>query len=103
MPLTYHPELFDARTVEQARAIILTGEGSTPDERWRTETPWICGLIAENITLTSDSVVLDYGCGIGRVAKELIARVDHGQCDPLEGLQQLFGRGASRLSVGLPA
>jgi len=44
MPLTYHPELFDARTVEQARKIILTGEGSTTDERWKVETPFICGL-----------------------------------------------------------
>jgi SAM-dependent methyltransferase len=74
MPLTYHPELFDARTVEQARAIILTGEGSTTDERWKVETPFICTLIAETIALRPDSVVIDYGCGIGRVAKELIAR-----------------------------
>jgi SAM-dependent methyltransferase len=74
MALTYHPELFDARTVEQARKIILTGEGSTTDERWKVETPFICGLIAETITLTPESVVIDYGCGIGRVAKDLIAR-----------------------------
>ena len=74
MPLTYHPELFDAPSEQQARAIILTGEGSTTDERWRTETPWICGLIAETMPLTAQSVVVDYGCGIGRVAKELIAR-----------------------------
>ncbi|MEI6202371.1 MAG: class I SAM-dependent methyltransferase [Enhydrobacter sp.] len=74
MPLTYHPELFDARTVEEARAIILTGEGSTTDERWKTETPFICDLIAETIALTPGSTVVDYGCGIGRVAKELIAR-----------------------------
>ena len=74
MALTYHPELFDARTVEQARAIILTGEGSTTDERWKTETPFICDLIAETIALAPESVVIDYGCGIGRVAKELIAR-----------------------------
>lgn len=74
MPLTYHPELFDARTLKQAREIILTGEGSTTDERWKVETPYICGLIAETITLAAESVVVDYGCGIGRVAKELIAR-----------------------------
>ena len=74
MPLTYRPELFDARTVDQARKIILTGEGSTTDERWRTETPFICNLITETIPLTESSVVVDYGCGIGRVAKELISR-----------------------------
>ncbi len=74
MRLTYHPELFDTPSVEHARAIILTGEGSTTDERWQKETPWICGLLAEHIPLTPDSVVVDYGCGIGRVSKELIAR-----------------------------
>ena len=74
MPLTYRPELFDVRTEQQAREIILTAEGSTTDERWRTETPYICGLIADNMVLTERSTVVDYGCGIGRVAKELIAR-----------------------------
>jgi SAM-dependent methyltransferase len=74
MPLTYRPELFDVRTEQQAREIILSAEGSTTDERWRTETPYICGLIAENMVLTDQSTVVDYGCGIGRVAKELIAR-----------------------------
>lgn len=74
MALTYLPELFDAPNEQQARAIILTGEGSTTDERWRTETPWICDLVAQSIPLTADSVVVDYGCGIGRLAKELIAR-----------------------------
>lgn len=74
MALTYHPERFDAPTEQQARSIILTGEGSTTEERWRTETPWICGLIAETIELTSTSIVVDYGCGIGRLARELIVR-----------------------------
>jgi SAM-dependent methyltransferase len=74
MPLTYRPELFDVRTEQQAREIILSAEGSTTDERWRTETPYICGLIAETMVLTPESIVVDYGCGIGRVAKELIAR-----------------------------
>jgi cyclopropane fatty-acyl-phospholipid synthase-like methyltransferase len=74
MTLTYYPELFDARTTEEAREIILTGEGSTTDERWRNETAFICNLIAETIPLTASSVVVDYGCGIGRLAKELISR-----------------------------
>ena len=74
MAVTYRPEFFDAQTEQEARAVILTGEGSTTDERWRTETPWICGLLAETIPLAADSVVVDYGCGIGRLAKELIAR-----------------------------
>jgi 2-polyprenyl-3-methyl-5-hydroxy-6-metoxy-1,4-benzoquinol methylase len=74
MALTYHPEIFDAETPEQARRIILTGEGSTTEERWRVETPYLAGLISSGIALDSHSVVVDYGCGIGRLSKELIAR-----------------------------
>jgi 2-polyprenyl-3-methyl-5-hydroxy-6-metoxy-1,4-benzoquinol methylase len=74
MDLTYHPEIFDTATPEQARQIILTGEGSTTEDRWRIETPYVAGLIASGMTLDANSVVIDYGCGIGRLSKELIAR-----------------------------
>jgi 2-polyprenyl-3-methyl-5-hydroxy-6-metoxy-1,4-benzoquinol methylase len=74
MAATYFPEIFDAQTPEQAREIILTGEGSSTDERWRIETPYVANLIAETIALTTESIVVDYGCGVGRLAKELIAR-----------------------------
>jgi 2-polyprenyl-3-methyl-5-hydroxy-6-metoxy-1,4-benzoquinol methylase len=73
--LTYHPAIFDVRNIEQARQIILTSEGGTgTEERWRTETPYIADLIREATDITADSILIDYGCGIGRLAKELIAR-----------------------------
>ena len=70
--VTYDPEVFDAKTMEYARAIILTGEGSTTDERWQTETPYLRDLIGRSITLTPETLVIDYGCGVGRMAKALI-------------------------------
>lgn len=70
--VTYDPEVFDAKTMEYARAIILTGEGSTTDERWQTETPYLRDLIGRSITLTQETLVIDYGCGVGRMAKALI-------------------------------
>ncbi len=72
--VTYHPEVFDAQSMDYARAIILTGEGSTTDERWRTETPVVRDMIGQAIGLTADSLVVDYGCGVGRMAKALIER-----------------------------
>jgi len=74
MQLTYNPAVFDVNDIAQAMNIILTPEGSTTAERWKTETPYLADLIAEHFALGPDSLVLDYGCGIGRLAHELITR-----------------------------
>ena len=70
---TYTPAVFDVRDVDEARRIILTPEaGTTTDERWVRETPWIAARILEQFPLDARHVVLDFGCGLGRVAKALI-------------------------------
>jgi SAM-dependent methyltransferase len=71
---TYNPKIFDATNIADAKAIILTAEDSTTEKRWATETPYIADLISRSFKLTEQSIVLDYGCGIGRLAKEFIAR-----------------------------
>jgi SAM-dependent methyltransferase len=73
-PLTYNPEIFDVGNIEAARRIILTGEGSTTDERWESETPYLADAIQNSLKITADTILIDYGCGIGRMAKELIQR-----------------------------
>jgi len=75
MKATYNPAVFDVANLQDAQRIILTPEaGLTTDERWQTETPYLAALIAENLQLAEGSVVIDYGCGVGRLAKELISR-----------------------------
>lgn len=74
MAVTYDPAVFDAPNMDYARRIILTGEGSTTDERWQSETPYLASLIESSIGITVDTVLIDYGCGVGRLAKELIQR-----------------------------
>ena len=76
MPLTYNPAVFHVNDLAQAMSIILTPEGSTTADRWEKETPYLADLIAEQFVLQPDSLVLDYGCGIGRLAHELIRRHD---------------------------
>ena len=63
----YDPRIFLQDTMENAQAIILTPEvGQTTQERWEIETAWL----GERIHFSStDTVVLDYGCGVGRIAK----------------------------------
>lgn len=74
MQLTYHPAVFQVNDIAQAMAIIMTPEGSTTAERWEIETPYLADLIVQELTITADTLLLDYGCGIGRLAHELINR-----------------------------
>jgi len=65
--------VYDVGTVEEAKQIILTPIGDyTTDERWECESPYLLRLIEQSFNLDRHSVVLDYGCGIGRMAKALI-------------------------------
>jgi SAM-dependent methyltransferase len=74
MPLTYDPSIFSVNDIAQAMNIILTPEDSTTEERWQTETPYVADLIGGLIDITPQTILIDYGCGIGRMAKELISR-----------------------------
>lgn len=70
----YNPSVFEVRSIEEAKRIALTDEGMPTDERWERETPYLGEEIAFFLRPTESSLLLDYGCGIGRMAKDLIAR-----------------------------
>ena len=74
MALTYQPGVFAVQDIAQAMKIILTAEDSTTEERWAKETVYLADLIRHQIEIDSSTLLLDYGCGIGRVAKELLNR-----------------------------
>ena len=74
MSLTYNPTVFDVNDIPQAMSIILTPEGVTTQQRWEVETPYLADLIQHQFRLGPESLVLDFGCGIGRVSRELILR-----------------------------
>lgn len=71
--VNYDPSLFySVDTLERAKWVILTPDGvHTPEERWQLETPWLIKKITDWLP-TRGSKCLDYGCGIGRLAKPLI-------------------------------
>lgn len=71
---TYDPRVFEVESLDKAKEIILTPEDSTTEARWETETPYLLDLMSAYIDFTPDSLVLDYGCGVGRMAKALIDR-----------------------------
>ena len=70
---SYRPEVFQVRNLDEAKRIILTPEPhTTTEERWKKETPYLVQQIGSRLKLNAQSLVLDYGCGIGRLAKGLI-------------------------------
>ncbi len=69
----YQPEIFDVKSIEEAVEIIVTAtEGTTAQERWDKETPFLVQDIGNLLEIGPETSVLDFGCGIGRVAKGLI-------------------------------
>ena len=71
----YRPDVFDAADLDSAKRIILTDEpGATTEERWQRETEYLVPELGRALELDADDCVLDYGCGIGRLARGLIER-----------------------------
>ena len=67
--------IFDVGTIDQAKQIILTPIGNhTTDERWLNETEYLLSILDEFFFFDENTIVLDYGCGIGRIAKVLIEK-----------------------------
>lgn len=75
MKQIYDPSRFlRVRSIDEAKSLILTPNDSTTEKRWATETSYLGDLIGHNMAIHQHHRVLDYGCGIGRMAKEVIGR-----------------------------
>src|SRR5262252_2835855 len=74
--VAYDPARYiNIETVEEAAHIIVTPtEGMTAKQRWDNETPALISLLEPYIE--RGNFVLDYGCGIGRLAKPLIQKLE---------------------------
>ena len=65
--MTYHDRIFYCGTSEEARSIILQPEIElTTNERWKRETAYLAEMIEWP---EGTRLVVDYGCGIGRMMK----------------------------------
>ena len=72
--MRYRPDVFDVADESAARGIILTPEGGvSTQERWERETPYLARLIEDALRPGPSTRVIDYGCGIGRLSRALIA------------------------------
>ena len=70
--LVYSPEAFDADSMDKAKQLsLLTGTPIPEKVRWDDEVKMLCGTMARELMLRKGDLILDYGCGVGRLAKEL--------------------------------
>lgn len=62
--------------MDQARRVIVTSpDDRESDERWHRETAFLSDQIARELPVGPDSVILDYGCGAGRLARAVLERL----------------------------
>jgi len=71
----FRPDAFEVSSLQQAMSVTVTPEpGATTFERWQKETRYLVDDIGTFLPLNPESCVLDYGCGTGRIARELIGK-----------------------------
>jgi hypothetical protein len=75
--MPYIKEVFDVTTFEHAKHVVLTSDPDNP-MKFENETNFLIDTIAEQMKTKMDesSIVLDFGCGMGRVSKKLIERFE---------------------------
>jgi 2-polyprenyl-3-methyl-5-hydroxy-6-metoxy-1,4-benzoquinol methylase len=67
--LVHDDSAFRPRSLEQAKQMVMNAVGTSRDGETEYLTNWLRGVVS------SGDVVLDYGCGVGRVAKELVEKI----------------------------
>lgn len=73
--MRYIKEAFDVTTITQAMNVVLSFEADKP-EKFHRETKFLVDTIQNENIITNESTVLDFGCGMGRVSKELVTTFD---------------------------
>lgn len=75
----YFPQIFIPKNLEHAKEIILSTDPT--GEKWIRETEVTANFVVRacveaRLPLGRNNILLDYGCGIGRIAKKIIELTD---------------------------
>jgi len=69
----YRAEIFDTPDLMSAKAIVLQPEpGMDTNARWARETGFLADWMTASLKLAPTSLVVDLGCGVGRLSKMII-------------------------------
>jgi ubiquinone/menaquinone biosynthesis C-methylase UbiE len=69
--MTYLKQVFDPQTLEHAKNVVLTPDPARP-AKFDEETEFLIEFINRLGIIVPNSLVLDFGCGMGRVARKLV-------------------------------
>lgn len=69
--MTYIHEVFLPQTLEAAKHVALTSDPQDP-QKFARETHFLVDFLLAQRLVSADTHVLDFGCGMGRVARALI-------------------------------
>lgn len=70
-------ETFSPKTFEQGKHTVVGDcNGVSMQDRWEKETPVFAKRILEFAELRPGFTILDYGCGVGRISKEIIKQAN---------------------------
>lgn len=69
--MSYVHEVFEVFDLDKAKNVVLTDDPTDP-RKFNRETALLIDTIKRQNIITDKSLVLDYGCGMGRVSRELI-------------------------------
>ncbi|MBU0969737.1 MAG: tetratricopeptide repeat protein [Proteobacteria bacterium] len=71
----YWPGAFETGSLFMARQVSLPPtKGLSTNQRWEKETPWLLKVLEDYLNPDDTTWILDFGCGLGRMAKALIDR-----------------------------
>ena len=73
LDIIYNPDFFNPANINDAKRIVLGHGVSETESKWDIETEWNMQLFKQKRFLSKDSIVLDWGVGIGRLSKAMIA------------------------------
>lgn len=72
--MPYLKQVFEPFTLDYAKHVVLTSDPNDPD-KFERETNFLINAIIDNNLITSESKVVDFGCGMGRISKELVHQI----------------------------
>lgn len=73
--MAYRKEVFDPATLKDAMHTVLTSDPENP-MKFMVETNRLVQVILNSGVIKDKSTLLDFGCGMGRVSKEILNRVN---------------------------
>jgi 2-polyprenyl-3-methyl-5-hydroxy-6-metoxy-1,4-benzoquinol methylase len=73
--MSYYVNVFNPQSIEHAKAICLTPDKRNPN-KFEEETNFFVNWLIDQELVSSESMVLDFGCGVGRVSKKLLEKTN---------------------------